>query len=1223
MVPQEYADQLAATRGQLASERRLVTILFTDVKGSTAMAETRDPEDVMEIMSGAFERLIEPIVRHEGTVARLMGDAVLAFFGAPLSHEDDPERALRAALEIVARAGDYASQLEAERGLSGFNVRVGINTGLVVVGEVGSDLRVEYTAMGDAINLASRLEQNAPPGGILISHDTYRLVRGAFDLAAQQPLTVKGRAAPVLTYLVERARPWAFRRTGRGVQGVETRMVGRQAETELLQAAVRTVIDRRQCRVVTVVGEAGVGKSRLLDEFDLWAQDQPQDFVHFKGRVDRQMQHQPHALLRSLFSFHFAIQDSDPSGVARDSLVRGLMPGFQADQSSSEAQVEMKAHIIGQLLGFDFSASPHVQDIGQDAQQLRDRALIYIGDYFRARAAEHPVLLTLEDLHWADDSSLEAVERLAASLSMGVAGASPVLILCAARPSLYERRPDWGSRQEFHSRLDLVPLTNEHSRDLVEQILQRMHEVPPPLRDLVVSGAEGNPFFLEELVKMLIEEGVILVERTAWSVDTDRLGDLQVPPSLTGVLQARLDRLPFDQRQVLQQASVIGRLFWDLAVAYIAARAQTEPDSQQVSQVLASLQRREMVFHQDPSAIEGADEFLFKHAMLREVTYEGVLKRLRRTYHGLAADWMMAQAAERESEYLGTLAEHLALAGRTGEALVYLRRAAERAAAAYANAEAIAYYSQALELTPQDDAEERYTILLARVRLFELQGTMAERSRDIEELEELARALDAAESQMGRSRRAEAALRRSAYDAASGNYEAALVDAQAAVRLAHEVRDITAEAKARRMSGMMLMNQGEVEEALQQFEHALALAQECGARDVEAECLGGLGYLASEYHIGDWDMITCREQSLEIYREIGDRRGEGLALYRLASLLAEGGGSMQPAKAFCDQALAINRDVGNRVAESSSLYSLARIQMAEDDFAGARVSFEQALAIQRELGRPLLQANIQQWLGYILAAQGFYAQGQSHHRQALRVMSETGDRHPKGWPLWTLGLLHFWQGDYTKALTLFDESLHISRELGPGWLVSHSLMALGLVSHTQGDNESAHSHAQQALETGYAEWLLGHGDVALVLGHALAGLGDEAGAIASYRQALDRYRRSGYLNPPMEAHAGLARLALVQGDESQALEHTEAILYHLQDHTLDGTFEPFRVYLTCFKVLEANEDPRAAEVLRTSCQLLQARAAGIEEEQLRQSFLEGVPYHRELLREGSRVGLVG
>jgi class 3 adenylate cyclase/tetratricopeptide (TPR) repeat protein len=1196
-----------------------VTILFADVKGSTAMAETLDPEDVMEIMSGASELLVEPVVRHEGTVARLMGDGLLAFFGAPLSHEDDPQRAVRAALDIMAGAGQYAAQLERERGLSDFSVRAGINTGLVVVGEVGADLRFEYTAMGDAINLAARLEQSAPPGSVLISHDTYRHVRGDFDVAPQEPLAVKGRAQPVITYIVERARPHAFRRGRRGVEGIETPLVGREAELKQVQESLRAVVQGGEFRLLTVVGEAGVGKSRLLDEFALWTEQERQDLVRLEGRVDREMRHQPHALLRSLFSFRFGIRESDAAGVARDKLVQGLASGFRAE-------AELKAHIVGQLLGLDFNASPHVQAIGKDAQQLRDRALIYLGEYLHALAAEHPLLVLLEDLHWADDSSLDALERLAANLALGADGAAPVLVLCAARPSLYERRPGWGSGRDFYRRLDLSPLTKADSRQLVAEILQRVEQVPPPLRDIVVSGAEGNPFFLEELIKMLIEEGVIRTRETAWSVDAERLGDLHVPPTLTGVLQARLDRLPFDQRQVLQQASVIGRLFWDLAVAYIAAAAETEPGLEEVCLVLAALQRREMVYPEAASAFEGAREYLFKHALLREVTYEGVLKRVRRAYHGLVADWMMTQAGERAGEYVGLLADHLALAGRDEEAAVYLRRAAEQAAAAYANAEAVAYYSRALELMLEDDAEERYTLLLAREKLYQLQGAMKEQGRDLAALKALAGELDGTqEAPAGKSRQAEVAVRRTGYERGTGDTEAALAAVQAAVRLAQAAQDAGCEADARRRWGWLLLEMGDRESAGRQFEGALALAQECGTREVEADCLGGLGWVLWDSALEKEELATVTAffvQASEVCRETGDRRGESAALHR-RGVLSVMLGDLPQARAYYEGALDICREIGDRRNEATPLAALVDVFTAQDDFAGAVDCLEQSLAIQREVGDVPNEAMDQVALGMMLAAQGHYTQGEALCRQALPILREGGVRRAEAWALRELGLIHWALGDYLQARTYLEESLRIGRDIELRTAESESLALLGLVRHVQGDDEAAREHAEAALESGQQTFHMGQGTAALVLGHALAGLGDTARAKAAYREALGRYRQSGYLNPPMEARAGLARVALAQGHASEALDHVEAILHHLQAHTLDGTFEPFRTRLTCYQVLRANEDARAEEVLHTAYRLLQERAARIEDKRLSRSFIENVPAHRELVHEAERASLSG
>jgi ABC-type oligopeptide transport system substrate-binding subunit/class 3 adenylate cyclase/tetratricopeptide (TPR) repeat protein len=707
LIPSAYAQRLLSTRGQVARERRTVTILFSDVKGSTAMAQGLDPEDWLEVMDGAFKVLIEPVYHYEGTLARLMGDAVLAFFGAPIAHEDDPERAIRAALDIIRGARKYASRLERERGISGFDVRVGIHTGLVVVGEVGSDLRVEYTAMGDAVNLAARTEQNAPPGGLLITHDTYRHVQGVFDVLAQEPLLVKGRPEAVQTYLVERAKPRAFRKPVRGVEGIETRMVGREAELKRLQEALYVTLEDRELQVVTVSGEAGVGKSRLLHEFDTWSELLPAPFYYFKGRALPEMQNQPYGLVRDLVAFRFQIQESDPAGAVREKLEAGaagvLGPGERSEQA---------AHYIGHMAGFELGDSPYLPGRQDDAQELRDRALASLAGYLQAMAAQTAVLILLEDLHWADDSSLDALNQLALALVD-----QPVMIACAARPSLFERRPHWGEGQPFHSRLALEPLSKWDSRQLVAEILQKADEVPQALRDLIVAGAEGNPFFIEELIKMLIEDGVIVTGDEQWRLEPARLVDVQVPPTLRGVLQARLDRLPLEERTVLQQASVVGRLFWDRAVARIHESMAGDAGPIDVPVTLSALRGREMVFQRETSAFADALEYIFKHNMLREVAYESVLKRVRGVYHGLVADWLLEQAGERAGEHTNLIADHLALAGRTEEAVEYLLQAGDRARGLYAHHEAIQAYERAMVLLKEQGDSGRAARTLMKLGL--------------------------------------------------------------------------------------------------------------------------------------------------------------------------------------------------------------------------------------------------------------------------------------------------------------------------------------------------------------------------------------------------------------------------------------------------------------------------------------------------------------------------
>jgi tetratricopeptide (TPR) repeat protein len=284
---------------------------------------------------------------------------------------------------------------------------------------------------------------------------------------------------------------------------------------------------------------------------------------------------------------------------------------------------------------------------------------------------------------------------------------------------------------------------------------------------------------------------------------------------------------------------------------------------------------------------------------------------------------------------------------------------------------------------------------------------------------------------------------------------------------------------------------------------------------------------------------------------------------------------------------------------------------------------QQALTTCREVGLRPWEGQVRDRMADTLAAQGHYAQAKTFERQALRIFRETGERGPEGASLSGLGLIRYYQGDYVGARALLEEAGPLCREFAARWAEGKRLAILSLVLHALGDHRAARDVALQALENGPQDYHLGQGDSALALGHALVGLGDVAGATAAYQQALQRYRQSGFLNPPMEALAGLARLELAGGESALALAHVEEILAHLQSHTLDGTYEPFRVYLTCVRVLQAHDDPRAAEVLRTAYALLQQRAAGIEDEHLRHSFLENVPAHHDLIQEAERAGLTG
>ncbi len=694
----------ALATNQVNEQRKLVTVLFADLVGFTSLSERLDPEDVRQFQQAYFAAVTQPILERGGWVEKYIGDAILAVFGLPQAQENDPDQAVLAALGMQSALEELNQRLERATGVKlerPLQMRVGVNTGLVVV---SLKSEVDFVVTGDTVNLASRLQSAAPPGGVLISNDTYRHVRGAFDLRPLEPITVKGKNDPVQTYRGLAAKPRSFRSRRRGVEGIETRMVGRDSELQALQNAMLSVIEDGERQMVTIVGEPGLGKSRLLYEFENWVDLLPEKVIIFRGRARQETCIVPYSLLRDMFAFRFSLQDDDPITVVREKFEKGVS---DFPISLSQSEMTQRSHFVGQLLGYDFNLSQSIQSVKDDPQQIRDRGRAYIIDYIKAAARQAPVLILLEDLHWADDSSLDTISRLALALQ-----GSTALLVAATRHILYERRPHWMEGQEFQLQVKLRPLSKRDSRQLVEEVLQKVEDIPEILRELLISNAEGNPFYIEELVKMLVEEGVIVKGADAWKVLPELLSQTHVPATLTGVLQARLDSLPEAERSVLQQASVVGRVFWDKIVAFLNQNGEIVLENTAVQDGLTALREKEMVYHREFSAFAEADEYIFKHAILREVTYESVLKRARRFYHAMAAEWLQTYGVGRAGELTGLIADHLEHAGKTVEALMTLRKAAQEAEASYANREAIDYYTHALDLVPENDLETSCDLLL-------------------------------------------------------------------------------------------------------------------------------------------------------------------------------------------------------------------------------------------------------------------------------------------------------------------------------------------------------------------------------------------------------------------------------------------------------------------------------------------------------------------------------
>ncbi len=700
-MPKEYAERLLASRGQVGRERRTVTILFCDVKGSTAMAEELDPEDVMEIMDGAFDVLIEPVTRYEGTLARLMGDAILAFFGAPIAHEDDAERACRAALDIIAGAQDYATRLARERGVQGFNVRVGINTGLVVVGEVGSDLRVEYTAMGDAVNLAARIESAAEPGTVLISEATHKLVAPLFETEALGPIEVKGRMERVDVYRV--LAPEDAPGKLRGIAGLDSPLVGRVEEL----AALTEALDRLQTGaggIATLVGEAGIGKSRLVAELrkQSLAKEPSQGWVQWvEGRCLSYGGSVAYLVWLDLLRGLLGVRVGDGPVDVGDAL-RGRVQALYPEQSDEVYP------FLAALMSLPLEKESEARLSHLDGRELKSATFRAVETLVASAARERSLVLVVEDLHWADPTSIELLEKL-----LAVTEGHALLIVCVFRPERSHK--SWQLRQtaardhgQRHTDLWLDPLSEAESGRLVGNLLW-MECLPPELKERILDRAEGNPFFLEEVLRSLIDEGAIEQEvGTGRWLAAREVSEIAIPDTLQGVLAARIDRLEEETKRVLQMAAVIGRLFLCRVLTQLAH------EERDLHAELQTLQREEMI--RERARLPDL-EYIFKHQLTQEAAYNGLLIKDRRVFHRQVAEALERLFHVRVEEQVGLLAYHWERAGDVEKATEYLLRAGDRARLAYALQEATDYYQRALVSLKEAGEDEQAARTLMRLGL--------------------------------------------------------------------------------------------------------------------------------------------------------------------------------------------------------------------------------------------------------------------------------------------------------------------------------------------------------------------------------------------------------------------------------------------------------------------------------------------------------------------------
>ena len=663
----------------LAGERRLVTIMFADVSGFTAMSEKMDPEAVRDLMNACFERLVPVIERHNGTVDKFIGDEIMALFGAPVAHENDSEQAIRAALDMTDELAAFNTELGTDLG-----IHFGINTGLVIAGDLGTRQKQEYSVMGDAVNLASRLGDLSERGQILVGLDTYRMTAPLFEFEIRSPIHVKGKANPVQVYRVKGLKGKAGRVHGLEVYGLKSPLVGREAELAAFTACIERLLNG-QGGIISVIGEAGVGKSRLVSEVQqtLFSTlpHSTKRFMWLEGRTlsfGQTISYWPFQEIIRQFAGITEEDDEDTAWAKLEGRIKDLFP---------DQVVEILPYIAS-MVALPIKGEYEERVKYLDGEAMGRQIFYTLRRFFDRLAQTQPLVLIFEDLHWIDQSSATLLEHL-----MPLIVNVPLLICGISRSD--PKTPDVHLRQiaahdyaDCYTEIRLEPLSSTDTVQLVHNLLE-IKDLSHKAHKMILSKAEGNPFFVEEVIRVLIAIGALVRDPTTgrWQA-TAQVEHVSIPDTIQGVIMARVDRLNEDVKQVLRIASVIGRSF-----LYRVLRAIDEAD-RELDRHIDELQQVELI--REKSRVPEL-EYIFKHALAQETTYESILLQRRRELHSKVANCIETLFTDRVEEFYSLLAYHYARAEDWKKAQEYLFKAGDMASRVAADAEALAHYQQALE----------------------------------------------------------------------------------------------------------------------------------------------------------------------------------------------------------------------------------------------------------------------------------------------------------------------------------------------------------------------------------------------------------------------------------------------------------------------------------------------------------------------------------------------
>lgn len=1032
-TPKYLAEKILTSRAALEGERKQVTVLFVDLKGSMELLADRDPEEARTLLDPVLERMMEAVHRYEGTVSQVMGDGIMALFGAPVAHEDHAVRASYAALRMQETIGQHAKEIQRTKGVP-LQIRVGLNSGEVVVRSIGNDLHMDYSAVGQTTHLAARMEQTAMPGSILISADTMTLAEGYVQVKPLGPVAIKGLDAPMEVYELIGAMPLRSRLEAAAARGL-TPFVGRQREVEALVHA----LGRAQAghgQVVGVLGEPGVGKTRLFYEF-----------IH------------THPLQGWLFLETWSM--SYGKATAYLPVLELLKAYFQIEARDNVRQ--MREKITGKLLTLDPALQPTLPaflallDVpGEDPQwqaldpaQRRQRTLDALKRLVLRESQVQPLCLIVENLHWIDAETQAWLDSLIESLPT-----AQLLLLVNFRP---EYQHGWGSKT-YYTQLQLDPLQPESAEELLQGLLGSDRTLQL-LKRLLIEGTEGNPFFLEESVRTLVETQVLTGARGAYRLMT-ALPSIQVSPTVQAVLAARIDRLPSEEKRLLQAAAVVGK---DVPFPLLQEIAELPEDALRHS--LTHLQAAEFLYE---ISLFPDLEYTFKHALTHQVAYGSLLQERRRVLHARIVEAIEQLYPDRLVEQVNRLAHHAFRGEVWNKAFTYSRQAGDKAATRSANREAVAWYEQAL-VTLGHFPQSRETLEQAIDLRFDLRNALFPLGEHERMLDPLREAKALAET-LGDQRRLGWVFSYMAqYFRITGDPDRAIESAQHVITIARSIPDFVLEIATSTHLGPLYRERGDYRRAIEILRKNLDSLQGSLAR--ERFGLAGLPSVLLRFHLvwclaelGNFtEGIVCAQEGIRIAEEV-DNPYSLMFAYAGAGILRLLRGELSQATPVLERGFELCR-VRNFPIPFSLIASPLGIAYALSGRLAEAIplleqALEQATAMKLMVNRSIVVA----WLGqaYLLSGRVDDAL-----RLAGHALENSRKQSERGYEAYTLRLL----GEITaqtnppdvhNAQAYYRQAMELADELGMRPLVAHCHLGLGMLYRRTGGRSDAETHLTAA-----------------------------------------------------------------------------------------------------------------------------------------------------------------